>query len=66
MRKFVGVIPLVVTAFDSNRKLDLERTKEFIRHLISKGVSGIFIAGSTGGDQVLLAGGSSSAGWSQG
>jgi len=48
MSKFQGVIPPVVTAFDSNRKLDLERTKEFIRHLIGKGVSGIFIAGSTG------------------
>jgi len=48
MQGFQGVIPPVVTAFDSNRKLDLERTKEFIRHLIGKGVSGIFIAGSTG------------------
>ena len=48
MSKFQGVIPPVVTAFDSNRKLDLKRTKEFIRHLIGKGVSGIFIAGSTG------------------
>jgi 4-hydroxy-tetrahydrodipicolinate synthase len=48
MRKFVGVIPPVVTAFDSDRRMDLERTKEFIRHLIDKGVHGIFIAGSTG------------------
>ena len=37
MQRFKGVIPPVVTAFDSNRKLDLERTKEFIRHLIGKG-----------------------------
>lgn len=48
MRNFVGVIPPVVTAFDSHRKIDLERTKEFIRRLIDKGVHGIFIAGSTG------------------
>lgn len=48
MNKFIGVIPPVVTAFDSNRKLNLKRTKEFILHLINKGVHGIFIAGSTG------------------
>jgi dihydrodipicolinate synthase/N-acetylneuraminate lyase len=48
MQRFKGVIPPVVTAFDSNRKLDLKRTKEFIRHLIGKGVSGIFIAKAGG------------------
>ncbi len=48
MGKFVGVIPPVVTAFDANGTLNLEKTKAFIRYLISKGVHGIFVAGSTG------------------
>lgn len=48
MIEFKGVIPPVVTACDSNRKVDFQRTKEFIRWLIDKGVHGIFVAGSTG------------------
>ncbi len=48
MTEFKGVIPPVVTAFDSDRNLDLDRTAEFIRWQIDKGVHGIFVAGSTG------------------
>lgn len=48
MNKLVGVIPPVVTAFDTDRTLNLDKTKMFIRHLIDKGVHGIFVAGSTG------------------
>jgi 4-hydroxy-tetrahydrodipicolinate synthase len=48
MSRFVGVIPPVVTAFDADGMLNLEKTKAFIRHLIDKGVHGIFVAGSTG------------------
>jgi len=46
--KFVGVIPPVVTAFDANGTLNLEKTKAFVRHLVNQGVHGIFVAGSTG------------------
>lgn len=48
MSKFTGVFPPVVTAFNADRSLNLEKTKAFIRHLIATGVHGIFVAGSTG------------------
>ena len=48
MGKFVGVFPPVVTAFNPDITLDLEKTQVFVRHLIDKGVHGIFLAGSTG------------------
>jgi len=48
MTEFKGVIPPVVTAFDSDRNIDLNRTSEFIRWQIGEGVHGIFVAGSTG------------------
>ena len=48
MGKYYGVIPPVVTAFNADGTLNLEKTTGFIRHLIDKGVHGIFVAGSTG------------------
>jgi len=48
MSQFVGVIPPVVTAFDADGTLNLEKTQAFIRHLVAKDVHGIFVAGSTG------------------
>ncbi len=48
MAKFEGIIPPVITVFDSEEKVDIDRTLEFIDHLIEKGVHGIFVAGSTG------------------
>jgi len=48
MSKFKGVVPPVVTAFDTDGALNLDKTKAFIRHLVNKGVHGIFVAGSTG------------------
>ena len=48
MRKFFGVIPPVVTAFDADGALNLDKTKAFIRQLVGKGVHGVFVAGSTG------------------
>ena len=48
LRKFHGIIPPAITAFNSKGEIDGEQTKRFIRNLISEGVHGIFIAGSTG------------------
>jgi len=48
MPKFEGIIPPVITVFDSERKVDIDRTLDFIDYLIEKGVHGIFVAGSTG------------------
>jgi len=42
------VVPPVVTAFSAGGSLNLQQTQRFIRHLIDKGVHGIFVAGSTG------------------
>jgi len=48
VKKFSGIVPPVITVFDSNGEIDEEKTKRFIQHLIDEGVHGIFIAGSTG------------------
>lgn len=48
VRKFSGIVPPVITVFDSQGEIDGERTKKFIQHLIDEGVHGIFVAGSTG------------------
>ncbi|MBS3787027.1 4-hydroxy-tetrahydrodipicolinate synthase [Candidatus Bipolaricaulota bacterium] len=48
MAKFEGIIPPVITVFDSEENVDIEKTLEFIDHLIEEGVHGIFVAGSTG------------------
>ena len=47
-KKFLGILPPVITVFDSEGEIDRERTKKFIQHLIDEGVHGIFAAGSTG------------------
>jgi len=48
VRKFPGIVPPVITIFDSEGEIDGEKTKKFIQHLIDEGVHGIFVAGSTG------------------
>ena len=53
VRKFPGIIPPVVTVFDSQGEIDAERSKKFIQHLIDEGVHGIFVAGSTGESSLM-------------
>lgn len=48
MAQFEGIIPPVITVFDSDDNIDYERTQQFIDYLINGGVHGIFVAGSTG------------------
>ena len=48
VKKFPGIVPPVITVFDSQGEIDGERTKKFIQHLIDEDVHGIFVAGSTG------------------
>ena len=48
VRKFPGIVPPVITIFNSEGEIDAEKTKKFIQHLIDEGVHGIFAAGSTG------------------
>ena len=47
-RKFQGIVPPVITIFNSRGEIDAEKTKKFLRHLIDEGVHGLFVAGSTG------------------
>jgi len=47
-RKFQGIVPAVITIFNSEGEIDREKNKKFFQHLIDEGVHGIFVAGSTG------------------
>jgi len=53
VKKFPGIIPPTVTVFDSNGEIDREKTKKFLRYIISEGVHGIFVAGSTGESSLM-------------
>jgi len=48
VRKFEGIVPPVITVFDSEEEIDREKTKKFFWHLVDAGVHGLFVAGSTG------------------
>jgi len=43
-----GIIPPVVTPFTAEQELDLPRLKSHIDYMLSKGVHGIFVLGTTG------------------
>ncbi|WP_110929156.1 dihydrodipicolinate synthase family protein [Bacillus massiliglaciei] len=46
--KFHGIIPPVVTLFDEAGNLDLEMNRRYLDQLISKGIDGILLMGSSG------------------
>jgi dihydrodipicolinate synthase/N-acetylneuraminate lyase len=46
VKKFPGIIPPTITIFDSNEEIDREKTKKFLKYIISEGVHGIFVAGT--------------------
>ncbi|MGQ9630160.1 MAG: 4-hydroxy-tetrahydrodipicolinate synthase [bacterium] len=48
MKKLEGIIPAVVTPFDSNEELNEEGLRTILNFLIDKGVHGLFVVGSTG------------------
>ena len=43
-----GMIPAMLTCFDENQEVDVQRTKDFADYLIKKGAQGLYITGSTG------------------
>lgn len=43
-----GVIPAMVTTFDENEEVDLQRARALVRYLVESGVHGLYITGSTG------------------
>ncbi len=45
---FKGVIPAVLSVFDSEENFDEQGTRELIRHLLSYDIGGLYLTGSTG------------------
>ena len=48
MVKFEGIIPPMLTPFDEDGKLDLQRLRDFVDYLIGGGVQGLFPSASSG------------------
>lgn len=48
IKDFKGVIPAVLSVFDKDENLDEQGTREFIRHLLSYDIGGLYVTGSTG------------------
>lgn len=48
IKEFKGVIPAVLTVFDKDENIDEKGMRELIKHLLSKGVNGLYLTGSTG------------------
>jgi N-acetylneuraminate lyase len=48
LAKFKGIIPALLTPFDENDKLNENELKKLIERNIAQGVSGFYVAGSTG------------------
>ncbi|MBQ6859766.1 MAG: dihydrodipicolinate synthase family protein [Clostridia bacterium] len=48
LEKYYGVIPAFYACYDENGKVSVERTKKLARHLVNKGVKGLYVGGSSG------------------
>ena len=48
IRKLAGVVPPVVTPLTEDRRLDVASFERVINRLITAGVDGLFVLGSTG------------------
>ena len=48
MKKIRGIVPALLTPFDTEGQVDEKETRKLIRYLIDKGSSGFFTTGSTG------------------
>ena len=56
MEKLHGIVVPMVTPLNSDGSLDFKATEILVEHLISGGVHGIFVLGTTGEAQGLSAG----------
>ena len=56
MEKLKGIIVPMVTPLKKDGAIDFESTGRIVRHLVSGGVHGIFVLGTTGESQCLSAG----------
>ncbi|MDO5298874.1 MAG: dihydrodipicolinate synthase family protein [Clostridia bacterium] len=48
LEKYHGVIPAFYACYDENGQVSVERTRKLARHLVSKGVKGLYVGGSSG------------------
>ena len=48
LEKYHGVFPAFYACYDENGKVSVERTKKLARHLVGKGVKGLYVGGSSG------------------
>lgn len=48
LEKYSGIIPAFYACYDENTKISPERTQAFTKHLIEKGVKGVYVCGSSG------------------
>ena len=55
IKDFKGVIPAVLSVFDKDENLDEQGTREFIRHLLSYNIGGLYVTGSTGETWLMTA-----------
>ena len=46
--KYQGIIPAFYACYDQNGNISVENTKALTRHLIEKGVKGVYVGGSSG------------------
>lgn len=48
LEKYHGIIPAFYACYDNDGKVCVERTKKLARHLVNKGVKGLYVGGSSG------------------
>ena len=48
LKKYCGVIPAFYACYDENNEVSTERTRALARHLVNKGVKGLYVGGSSG------------------
>ena len=48
LEKYHGVIPAFYACFDDEGRVSIERTRALARHLVNKGVKGLYVGGSSG------------------
>ena len=48
LEKYHGVIPAFYACFDDEGRVSVERTRALARHLVNKGVKGLYVGGSSG------------------
>lgn len=48
LEKYKGIFPAFYACYDENGEVSPERTQEFTRYLIDKGIQGLYVCGSSG------------------